>query len=287
MQARGYDEFACLNLNISSPRSAFLEPLASNLPVLVYIHGGGLVAGSSSQQSDGREVFDLANLVRSAEAMGKPIVAVSINYRLGPLDFLASKELAAFNKLFGEAVGNYGLHDQRQALEWISRFIAGFGGDPTNVTIEGGSAGGLSCHYQAVFPDRKLKRAICNSSTTLTLAALPIEDHQELFDDFAGKWASVGNSAVQDLQKVPVNEICNGIVRPTYTPVVDDVFIKGRLFSSYQDIPDLPQLLVGSSKYEVRAKWHCHVCIRCYMLTDHPIGRCGPWYPQHDSTADR
>ena len=110
----------------------------------MYIHGGGLVAGSSSQQSDGREVFDIANLVRSAEAMGKPIVAVSINYRLGPLGFLASKELAVFNESFGELVGNYGLHDQRQALEWVSRFIAGFGGDPTKVTVKAGGAGGLS-----------------------------------------------------------------------------------------------------------------------------------------------
>lgn len=217
----------------------------------MYIHGGGLVAGSSSQQSDGREVFDIANLVRSAEAMGKPIVAVSINYRLGPLGFLASKELAVFNESFGELVGNYGLHDQRQALEWVSRFIAGFGGDPTNVTIEGGSAGGLSCHYQAVFPDRKLKRAICNSGTTLTLAALAIADHQNVFDDFADMWALGSKDVVRDLQRVAVSEICNGIFRPTYTPVIDNVYIKGRLFSSYRDIPDLPELLIGSSKYEV------------------------------------
>lgn len=210
--------------------------------------------------------------------MGKPIVAVTINYRLGPLGFLASKELAVFNESFGDAIGNYGLHDQRQALEWVSRFIAGFGGDPTNVTIEGGSAGGLSCHYQAVFPDRKLKRAICNSGTILTLAALPIADHQKIFDEFVEKWASGSKDAVQDLQSVPVSEICNGIFRPTYTPVIDNVFIKGRLFSSYQDIPDLPELLVGSSKYEVRPKWHRQICVKHYMYTDHFTGRCGPRY---------
>lgn len=125
----------CLQLNISSPS---LAP-AGALPVMVWIHGGGLTQGSAveTRVSDGRLVYDNAALADDG------VVAVSINYRLGPLGFLAMREFA------GEAAdhptaGNYGLLDQIAALEWVRDNIAAFGGDPGRVTIFGESAGGVS-----------------------------------------------------------------------------------------------------------------------------------------------
>jgi para-nitrobenzyl esterase len=115
----------CLSLNVWSPEGA------RELPVMVWIHGGGFETGSAHMpyyQGD-----DL-----SAEG----VVVVSMNYRLGPFGFLATDELAAEDP--AGAVGNYGLLDQREALEWVQANAEAFGGDPDNVTIFGESAGGFS-----------------------------------------------------------------------------------------------------------------------------------------------
>lgn len=109
----------CLTLTVWSPAGA------AKLPVMVWIHGGGLVAGGAAQPT-----YDGGHLA----AAGK-VVVVSINYRLGPLGFLAHPALSS---------GNLGIHDQLAALHWVQREIAGFGGDPASVTIFGESAGGES-----------------------------------------------------------------------------------------------------------------------------------------------
>lgn len=124
----------CLQLNIWTPE---LHATTAR-PVMVWIHGGGLVQGSAvEQRPDGNLVYDGAVLADD------DVVLVSINYRLGPLGFLAMSDFA------GEApdhptAGNYGLLDQIAALQWVRDNIAAFGGDPTRITIFGESAGGLS-----------------------------------------------------------------------------------------------------------------------------------------------
>jgi carboxylesterase type B len=82
--------------------------------------------------------------VNASVAIGKPIIAVSINYRVGGWGFLASKELHSDDAL------NIGLFDQRLALRWIQENISGFGGDPSRVTIAGESAGAFSVGYHLV-----------------------------------------------------------------------------------------------------------------------------------------
>lgn len=100
-------------------------------PVMVWIHGGGLNRGWSSQAK-----YDGSHFARQG------VVLVSINYRLGALGFLAHPDLSAESGQ--HASGNYGLLDQIQALKWVRDNIAAFGGDPGNVTIFGESAGGTS-----------------------------------------------------------------------------------------------------------------------------------------------
>jgi para-nitrobenzyl esterase len=106
-------------------------------PVLVWIHGGGLTQGSAVQQIAGQLTYDGERWARAG------VVFVSINYRLGPLGYLAQRDFV------GEAAdqpqaGNYGLLDQVAALAWVRDNIAAFGGDPAQVTIFGESAGGVS-----------------------------------------------------------------------------------------------------------------------------------------------
>lgn len=115
----------CLSLNVWSPDDA------DDLPVMVWIHGGGFTDGSAHQP-----YYDGDDL--AAEG----VVVVGMNYRLGPFGFLATEELATESS--DGAVGNYGLLDQRLALEWVRDNAASFGGDPGNVTIFGESAGGFS-----------------------------------------------------------------------------------------------------------------------------------------------
>lgn len=102
---------------------------------MVWIHGGGLAVGSNSEL-----VYTGKELVRRSMKAGMPVIYVAINYRLGPFGFLSSKQLLEENG--GKAVGNYGLWDQRLALQFVSDHISAFGGDPNRVTVFGESAGG-------------------------------------------------------------------------------------------------------------------------------------------------
>ncbi len=115
----------CLTLNVWTPAGA------RKLPVMVWIHGGALLGGSSSEP-----MYDGVKIAQ------KGIVFVSINYRLGLLGYLAHPALSAESPQ--RLSGNYGLLDQIEALRWVRDNIAAFGGDPRQVTIAGESAGGLS-----------------------------------------------------------------------------------------------------------------------------------------------
>ncbi|MGC0417808.1 carboxylesterase/lipase family protein [Embleya sp. AB8] len=116
-----------LDLNVRTP-------FGSHLPVLVWIHGGSFTGGSGA-------AYDTSALAR------KGIVVVSVNYRLGPLGFLADPSLDPEG-----TGGDYGLQDQQAALRWVKRNIAAFGGDPHRVTIAGESAGGISVAAHLVAP---------------------------------------------------------------------------------------------------------------------------------------
>jgi para-nitrobenzyl esterase len=119
----------CLTLNVFAPVGA------KSLPVMVWIHGGAFRVGYG-----GAPLYDGEELVKQG------VVLVTINYRLGLLGFLAHPSLTAAATP-GEPLGNYGLMDQLLALQWVQANIAAFGGDPTNVTAFGESAGGSSMLY--------------------------------------------------------------------------------------------------------------------------------------------
>jgi para-nitrobenzyl esterase len=142
----------CLTLNVWTPSA-----VKAKAPVMVWIHGGAFTLGSGGEPTyDGRAL---------SEASGH--VIVTLNYRLGPLGFLAHAALDAEDP--GHASGNYGLEDQRAALQWIQANIAAFGGDPGNVTLFGNSAGGISVCQHLVSPgsDGLYHRAILESGPCL------------------------------------------------------------------------------------------------------------------------
>ncbi|KAI0824855.1 carboxylesterase [Trametes gibbosa] len=142
-QAFILSEFECLNLNITCPADSTPD---SRYPVMIWIHGGG------NRGSGSNWITDAGPLVQKSVIANMPTIIVSINFRLGLLGFAASPALRDDNKAAGdEGVGNYGLRDQRRAMEWVHRYIEAFGGDPTNVTLFGEStgAGDILCHLHS------------------------------------------------------------------------------------------------------------------------------------------
>ena len=267
-------EWECLNLNITAP--AAILGRSHRVPVLFFLHGGGLAGGSQSIQISGREIYDPTNLVRTSVARGEPLIVVTANYRVGPLGFLASAELMADNA-GGMGVspksgrGNYGLHDQRRALEWCAGFISGFGGDPSNVTLHGSSAGGVSGHYHCTFPPTReplFRRAILSSGTFISCQPMPLKYHQEIFDGYVREASrlSPGPMAakrpVDLLRSVSVGELLASTPQDVrWTMYADNIWVKPEILRAYQELPGLkPDLIIGSAEYEV-----CSLC------------SCSPW----------
>uniref|UniRef100_A0A670YFL8 Carboxylic ester hydrolase n=1 Tax=Pseudonaja textilis TaxID=8673 RepID=A0A670YFL8_PSETE len=149
----------CLYLNIYVPAHS---DKAEQLPVMVWIHGGGLVIGAASTY-DGSVLSAYEN-----------VVVVAIQYRLGILGFYSTGD--------EHARGNWGLLDQVAALQWIQENIANFGGDPESVTIFGNSAGGFSSSAHVLSPLSKglFHKAISESCVAIT---------DVLFDAHPGKLA--------------------------------------------------------------------------------------------------
>ncbi|XP_049937984.1 juvenile hormone esterase-like isoform X2 [Schistocerca serialis cubense] len=143
----------CLYLNV------YTQPARSQLPVMVYLHGGAWFGGSGASVLTGPEFL-----------MDRDIVLVTFNYRLGVLGFLSVDD--------EEAPGNAAMKDQVAALRWVRDHVAAFGGDPSAVTIFGQSAGAGSVHLHMLSPMSAglFHRAISESGNSVAAWAFPTED---------------------------------------------------------------------------------------------------------------
>uniref|UniRef100_A0A0A1XAI2 Carboxylic ester hydrolase n=1 Tax=Zeugodacus cucurbitae TaxID=28588 RepID=A0A0A1XAI2_ZEUCU len=149
----------CLTLNIYTPTTTD----TAKLPVLVFIHPGGLYIGSS-----------LSTFISPAYLLAKPIVLVSFNYRLGTLGFL---QLGT-----REIPGNAGFKDQVYAMRWVQKYIKHFGGNPEDITLMGYSAGALSVNLHLVSPMSRglFHKAIIMSGSLPPQTVLPQHTQLEL-----------------------------------------------------------------------------------------------------------
>ena len=145
----------CLTLNIWAPSGRH------KAPVFFWIHGGSLLTGTGSDP-----------VYNGARMAAKGIVVVSINYRVGIFGWLAHPDLSKESPI--GISGNYGLLDQIEALQWVKRNIAAFGGDPSNVTIAGESAGALSVMYLMASPAARglFSKAIAESAYMISTPEL-------------------------------------------------------------------------------------------------------------------
>ena len=201
----------CLSLNIWKPADA------RDAPVFVWIHGGALTTGSSAET-----MYDGAALAR------RGIIVVSINYRLGILGYLAHPALSAESRR--NISGNYGLLDQIEALRWVRRNIASFGGDPANVTIAGESAGALSVMYLMAAPDARglFAKAVMQSAYMISAPHLRETPHGDFSAEAIGVWlmGQVGAGDLAGLRSMEPEALTNAAVRTGYFPFVT---IDGRI----------------------------------------------------------
>jgi para-nitrobenzyl esterase len=237
----------CLSLNVWTPEVPD-EPTGTGRPVMVWIHGGGFTGGSGSVF-----LYRGGALVRNGD-----VVVVTINYRLGALGFLGTRDMEDPDGL----VGNWGLHDQVAALRWVHEHIATFGGDPDNVTIFGESAGGFSVAALMAVPSAAglFHRAVVQSGGA----------HVHTVDDAeraAGRLADalgVASCTRETLSKVPVADLLAatdvvakhrpdpGLIPLPFLPVVDGVFLPTHPLQAVSDGSAAGvDLMIGTNRDEL------------------------------------
>ena len=177
----------CLFLNVYTPSLADQE---KPLPVMVFLHGGGFVAGEGSSTMYGPHFF-----------MDQAVLLVTVQYRLGIFGFLSTGQ--------EEAPGNNGLWDQRQALLWVKDNIAAFGGDPGRVTLFGESAGSMAVNFHLVSPQSRglFHAAILQSGTALGPYTSP-RNHPTFYADKVAEAAGCGDKDTMDcLRALPARKL--------------------------------------------------------------------------------
>lgn len=223
----------CLTLDVFAPI------VGNDLPVMVWFHGGDFSEGSAHSAA-----FDGSNLAR------QDVIIVNVNYRLGALGFLVTEE--AVRQSGDEPFGNLGLRDQIAALEWVQRNIAQFGGDSSNITLFGESAGASSvcAHLAAAASEGLFHRAIIQSGGGC--------DRFQTIDEAVGladTWVTetrCANARNVDgcLTLLPLQEILDASSASSvaFGPVADGLFLDRTAFSLARtdELADV-SLLLGSN----------------------------------------
>ncbi|WP_192766357.1 carboxylesterase/lipase family protein [Plantactinospora soyae] len=236
----------CLNLNVWTP-----DPAAGGLPVLVWIHGGSFTNGSGSVGEYDGSAFAAAG-----------VVCVTINYRLAAEGFLYLRD----------GHPNLGLLDQMAALLWVQDNITAFGGDPSRVTVAGGSAGAISAVTLMSMPAAKglFSRVIAQSgaaANTLTIAqgllvaghladALGVEPTRTAIENVPLQTlVAAASDLVTEVQTAPDPAKWGAIAvsQLAFAPVVDgDVLVDTPLESLRRGTAADVPLLIGSNRDEAR-----------------------------------
>jgi para-nitrobenzyl esterase len=239
----------CLYLNIWTP-----DIEENDLPVLVFIHGGGNQQGGASNTSGGTHLYSGKNMASRGNA-----VIVTIQYRLGPLGFLVHPGLEAENK--NKVSGNYAVLDQILALQWIQNNIESFGGNPSKVMIFGESAGGVNVgNLLSTNLARGLFQRACIQS-----ASPVINDYRDSRDKgiaYVDRFTTSGSNIekIGYMRTLPADSLLHfdtspieaGVVQMNWQPVVDKFIFHDfpiRIFESgnFNKVP----LIIGSNADEM------------------------------------
>ncbi|MBR0801310.1 carboxylesterase family protein [Bradyrhizobium jicamae] len=225
----------CLTINVFTPAR-----MDERLPVMVWIHGGGLSSGTAADP-----LYDGSALARAG------LTVVTFNYRLGALGWLASGILSKDEE--DDGIGNYGMKDQIAALRWVHDNISAFGGDPDNVTIFGSSSGANA--VAMLMASRRatglFQKAIIQSASFRDLARdrNTAESAAQAFAQALGtRQVEMRQSELQKIVAVQEKQAEDPGLRPAYT--IDGTYVDEQLQEAIaagheQHIP----LLIGSNGF--------------------------------------
>lgn len=237
----------CLTLNVWTPAPGTAE----QLPVLVYIHGGGYLSGAGSSPW-----YDGARMARRG-----PAVVVTINYRLGALGFLRLPSSVTG----GEPIENLAVLDQCLALEWVAANVERFGGDPSRVTLFGQSVGAHAIACLASIPRAAplFQRAILQSGPLGSHAHTP--QHAERTSETFRTALGMADATLDELRAVPVPQLLAaqgatlmqslvfGELDPPFQPVVDGTLLAAEPLGNAARHLAGVDLMVGYTSHEARA----------------------------------
>jgi len=231
----------CLFLNVWAKQGV------TKAPVMVWIHGGALTTGSSSEP-----------MYEGTQFAERGVVVVSINYRLGVLGYLAHPFLSEESP--EKISGNYGLLDQIEALRWVKRNIEAFGGDPDNVTIAGESAGALSVMYLMASPQARgsFHKAIAQSAYMISTPELKHARFGEQPAEAIGAHilAAVGAKDLAALRATPAEKLRDVAAQAGYFPLgtVDGRILPRQLVEVFDRGEQAPvPILTGFNSGEIRS----------------------------------
>ena len=219
----------CLYLNLWRPKGT-----KNNLPVIVYIHGGSNKAGWSYEPN--YLGHNIAN---------KGFILISIPYRLGVFGFFSHPDIES---------PNLALFDQILALKWIQEYVAYFGGDPSNVTLIGESAGAGGIGHLIASPLSKdlFHRAVHQSGGSSLTYPTSSSDVRKLGISFANSFNDSSIKNLKNISAVEILEVSEEVYAEHYFNYVDDNFsVIKNLSESYKNgnIQNV-DLLIGSNNDE-------------------------------------
>ena len=221
-------------LNIWTPAQHANE----KLPVLFWIHGGGFAGGVGHES-----VFDGTSLA------SKGIIVVSLNYRLGIFGFLAHPDL----RKEADGNGNFGLLDIIFALKWVKKNIAAFGGDPTRITVDGQSAGGMavSCLLTTPLTNGLLSGAIIQSGGPRKRRGKSIADSEKIGLEVADMLHCSSIKELRNMEPAVLRDISGEVKGMGFAPCVDGDILPMEPYDAFMQgkIAQVP-IMIGSNAHE-------------------------------------
>jgi carboxylesterase type B len=228
----------CLRLNIWTPAGT---PPKDGWPVFLWLHGGWFQMGDPSHEMG----MDPTELISTGKFNA---IVVAIGYRLSIFGFLAGDALEIESEGAGEA-GNYGLWDQRLAMEWVKENIVSFGGDSERITLAGRSAGAYAVEAQAIYDfqtsvptSEKYFHAMFMNSNAIPAQPKTVKEAQPQFDEickhFGISLCLPGAEKLSMLRKIDGKDLTDIIMNlnyHTFRPVTDGVFIRPGLMEYIAD----------------------------------------------------
>jgi len=231
-----YDE-DCLTLNIWTPANK-----QHKLPVIFWIHGGAFVSGAGSL-----DWYNGKDFARTEET-----VLVGINYRLGALGFLSHPDISG---------GNLGIQDQILALEWVNQNIESFGGDPSNITVMGQSAGAISAY--ALLANNRARHLIKN--VIFQSGRYDSFETQDIASEKAEKFARMAGLKVKQLGTMPLEDILDtqsalaqkeatfASTNILFLPVIDGDIIPNNIHAAALEGAVNKSIMLGTTHDEMHA----------------------------------